>query len=759
MTGKILFRRDTAANWTSANPTLAQGELALETDTKLTKMGDGINAWNALPYQAKGITTGTSAPAGLGTNDLWVDTSATGSGFVFGTAAGTVMDGADSRVVNAASLPTGARNGLTGWWHVDGFGAVGDDTTNDRIAFQNAIDACSTAGGGRVYMPRRNYLIGSSLTPKSGVTVQSDGGQIRISTSAPAINATTTSFTDFTLDGIVFTGTVNEFPTGPKRARTTSGAGMTCAVQLSGDLDVNNAGNAAMTNFTMRNCAVRNCSSLPILVRGLRGVVRVVNNEFSNNMDAGFTFNQEVIFSGNHVQMSADNGVSVSRGNQKVTVTGNTFENCCYWGIWVAGFNTDLGPKDFTVVGNTIRNVGYGGIIADAAASWGTIVGNTIDCGYNRGPSDSPTDSYGCGIYVGGYPIGSVAPSTQASNVLVGHNTIRTAPRAGIILISATSVKVSGNLIADTGTQYLADGTTAISSTDANNNVGILFLNSTTSQNCTVDNNTIIDERATPYTNYSIRPQTAPTNSNYVMNTAQGMRNTFELVEYVAAGAGARTFANTTVFSTNLKVSGGATAGSNTGGGPTTGFDVNGAAGNVRPVRWMTAGSERWRLYANGTAEGGSNVGSDLVLESKTDAAGTLNTLLTILRTGSVTLGVQGQPLTVKNRLVSGAASATIAAGANASAATAAGNGANDTAGTVNATVVASGATAGGALLTVTFATAYAATPHVVVTPQGSQSASCQPYVSARSTTGFTISSVNAPVASASLQYDYAVIG
>jgi hypothetical protein len=46
----IQLRRDTAANWTSANPTLAAGELGYETDTKKIKLGDGSTAWNSLAY-------------------------------------------------------------------------------------------------------------------------------------------------------------------------------------------------------------------------------------------------------------------------------------------------------------------------------------------------------------------------------------------------------------------------------------------------------------------------------------------------------------------------------------------------------------------------------------------------------------------------------------------------------------------------------------------------------------------------------------
>lgn len=43
-------RRDTAAGWTSANPTLLSGELGFETDTYKAKLGDGSTAWNSLSY-------------------------------------------------------------------------------------------------------------------------------------------------------------------------------------------------------------------------------------------------------------------------------------------------------------------------------------------------------------------------------------------------------------------------------------------------------------------------------------------------------------------------------------------------------------------------------------------------------------------------------------------------------------------------------------------------------------------------------------
>jgi hypothetical protein len=49
-TVRIQIRRGTAAQWTSANPTLAAGEMGVESDTRKTKIGTGSTAWTALAY-------------------------------------------------------------------------------------------------------------------------------------------------------------------------------------------------------------------------------------------------------------------------------------------------------------------------------------------------------------------------------------------------------------------------------------------------------------------------------------------------------------------------------------------------------------------------------------------------------------------------------------------------------------------------------------------------------------------------------------
>jgi len=52
MPNTIKHRRGTAAEWTSQNPTPENGEPCFETDSRLEKIGDGVTAWNALPYRS-----------------------------------------------------------------------------------------------------------------------------------------------------------------------------------------------------------------------------------------------------------------------------------------------------------------------------------------------------------------------------------------------------------------------------------------------------------------------------------------------------------------------------------------------------------------------------------------------------------------------------------------------------------------------------------------------------------------------------------
>ena len=71
MASKIQIRRDTAANWTATNPTLAQGEPGLETDTNRVKYGDGTLPWTSLDYASGGglnLADSTNKPLWIAVN-------------------------------------------------------------------------------------------------------------------------------------------------------------------------------------------------------------------------------------------------------------------------------------------------------------------------------------------------------------------------------------------------------------------------------------------------------------------------------------------------------------------------------------------------------------------------------------------------------------------------------------------------------------------------------------------------------------------
>jgi hypothetical protein len=114
----IKLRRDTAANWTAANPTLAEGELAIEkvTDSKLVKIkvGDGLTAWKDLPYSVDfpeiqaaqtGAQDSATAAAASAANAATAGTTA-------GTAAGAAAAKpyADEAAASATAAQTASTN-------------------------------------------------------------------------------------------------------------------------------------------------------------------------------------------------------------------------------------------------------------------------------------------------------------------------------------------------------------------------------------------------------------------------------------------------------------------------------------------------------------------------------------------------------------------------------------------------------------------------------------------------------------------------
>lgn len=119
----IQFKRGTAANLTAANPVLSIGEPGFEYDTGKVKIGDGVRAWNSLPYivgsggGGQGATgpagpagaTGATGPAGSGGGGGGGTVYATGVVFNYSTLNYTNIDEAVRALLdNATSQPPSA---------------------------------------------------------------------------------------------------------------------------------------------------------------------------------------------------------------------------------------------------------------------------------------------------------------------------------------------------------------------------------------------------------------------------------------------------------------------------------------------------------------------------------------------------------------------------------------------------------------------------------------------------------------------------
>jgi len=89
---QIQLRNGTASAWTTANPTLASGEVGVETDTFKIKAGNGSLAWNSLSYIG-------GTPAGSSTQIQF-----NSGGTSFGASANLTWDGTNVQLGATGAL-------------------------------------------------------------------------------------------------------------------------------------------------------------------------------------------------------------------------------------------------------------------------------------------------------------------------------------------------------------------------------------------------------------------------------------------------------------------------------------------------------------------------------------------------------------------------------------------------------------------------------------------------------------------------------
>ena len=182
---QIQLRNGTAAQWTAANPTLAAGEVGIESDTKKQKFGDGTTAWNSLAYAGTVTSvTGTSPVASSGGATPAISLSA------------SYGDTQNPYASKTANQVLAAPNGSAG---VPSFRALvssdiptlNQNTTGTAAGLSSTL-AVSSGGTGQTTYTDGQLLIGNStgntltkatLTAGTNVTITNSAGGITIAAS------------------------------------------------------------------------------------------------------------------------------------------------------------------------------------------------------------------------------------------------------------------------------------------------------------------------------------------------------------------------------------------------------------------------------------------------------------------------------------------------------------------------------------------------------------------------------------------------
>lgn len=200
MTSRLQNRRDTAANWTTNNPTLAAGEIGYETDTAKFKIGTGSANWSTLGYSSAGTVTSITAGTGLtggtitSTGTVAIDTAVTVDlsttqtltnktlltpAISGATLKDAVARGLEEDVNVVASAATGTINlevdTASVWYYTTN--ATANHTLNIRYSSSVSLNTALAVGdaitvvwmntnGATAYYPNVIQIDGTTVTPK-----------------------------------------------------------------------------------------------------------------------------------------------------------------------------------------------------------------------------------------------------------------------------------------------------------------------------------------------------------------------------------------------------------------------------------------------------------------------------------------------------------------------------------------------------------------------------------------------------------------
>ena len=195
MATRIQLRRGNANSWLSSNPILSSGEVGIETDTNLIKIGDSSNTWANLAYFSPSIGSTSNLAEGANlyfTNTRAINAFTQGSGIVIAanglissTALGgvTSVNGANGNVQLFYSTNTAPVTNTTGtfWYKPDEgniFIRVNDGVANiwleiDTPFFSTTSNTTDIAEGANLYFTNSRSV--AALTAGFGINIAANG--------------------------------------------------------------------------------------------------------------------------------------------------------------------------------------------------------------------------------------------------------------------------------------------------------------------------------------------------------------------------------------------------------------------------------------------------------------------------------------------------------------------------------------------------------------------------------------------------------
>lgn len=267
------------------------------------------------------------------------------------------------------------------------YGAIGNGTADDTDAIQAAINAAQTAGGGTVFFPRGTYVVsGMPTITGTNITVKGVGASSKILLGPASMNATGTTlgiwvnggsnivieglcvdgnFANIAKDGTFQTSSslwlpvISEYGSTSVKVYKMNGAGgsidATTYLKQRAPIRITNA-----QNVMVENCLIQNSVSAGILIDG-----------------SSVNSCKDIIVTNNRIKMCWDNGVYFHQGVQYGVAANNEISDITYNGV------SAVYCDHIMVADNNIRKCGpsdsdSGGIQINGSSNC-SVTGNTID--------------------------------------------------------------------------------------------------------------------------------------------------------------------------------------------------------------------------------------------------------------------------------------------------------------------------------------------------------------------------------------------